>query len=134
MGTVVSTPHDAKKSQSKVLGMRKPKAGAFKPTQQWLNDFRRRLPLEPSLRLLDFFLPKIAALTQKEVLFDDTKVMELISSTTLVGVLPVPHSIIVRRYIPNAYTNQWFTTYIYGIIFLKNQKQYPQNIVKLQKF
>jgi hypothetical protein len=47
--------------------------------------------------------------------------MELISGTTLVGVLPVPHSIVVRRYIPNAYTNMWFTTYVWGVIFLRNQ-------------
>lgn len=58
------------------------------------------------------------------VLVDDSKIMELISSTTLVGVLPVPHSIVVRRYIPNAYTNMWFTTYVWGVIFLRHQS-YP---------
>ena len=45
----------------------------------------------------------------------------MISSTTLVGVLPVPHPIIVRKYIPNMFTDAWFKTFLYGIIFLRHQ-------------
>lgn len=37
-------------------------------------------------------------------------------------VLPVPHAIIVRRYQPNKFTNIWFSTYLWGVIFLRNQR------------
>jgi hypothetical protein len=53
----------------------------------------------------------------------ESRLLEMIANTTLVGVLPVPHSIIVRRYIPNHFTNLWFTTYIWGVAFLRNQAQ-----------
>ncbi len=41
-------------------------------------------------------------------------------TTTMVGLLPVPHPILIRKYQPNEYTNLWFTTYIWGVIYLRN--------------
>ena len=52
---------------------------------------------------------------------DETAILAMISSQTLVGVLPVPHPIVVRKYIPNHFTNLWFSTFLTGIIFLRQQ-------------
>ncbi len=41
-------------------------------------------------------------------------------TTTMVGLLPVPHPILIRKYQPNQYTSLWFTTYIWGVIYLRN--------------
>ena len=45
----------------------------------------------------------------------------MIGQTTLVGVLPVPHPIVVRRYIPNAFTNLWCVLFF----FSRNQTAKP---------
>ena len=83
-----------------------------------------------------------------------------LKNTTMVGLLPVPHPIVIRKYQPNQYvvsgprartsplslvtaggcgeqrdaslcrthrrcarryTNLWFTTFVWGVIFLRNQ-------------
>ena len=49
------------------------------------------------------------------------KVVEFLERYTLVGLLPVPHPILIRKYQPNAYTGIWFTTYIWGVIYLQQQ-------------
>ena len=62
----------------------------------------------------------IAYLIHKELYgggIDINSVYNFLSSQTLVGLLPVPHPIIIRTYLPNAYTNLWFTWYIWGVIF-----------------
>lgn len=47
--------------------------------------------------------------------------LSFIKRTTMVGVLPIPHAIITRRYQPNQYTALWFSTFLWGVIFLRNQ-------------
>ena len=46
----------------------------------------------------------------------------LIFSFPQVGVLPVPHAIVVRKYQANKYTGLWFTTYLWGVIYMRNQE------------
>ena len=40
---------------------------------------------------------------------------------TLVGLLPVPHRILCRRYQPSDHIGLWFTTFLWGVIYLNNQ-------------
>lgn len=54
---------------------------------------------------------------------DEDAVMQFIKKTTMVGALPVPHAIITRRYQPNHYTALWFTTFLWGVVFLRNQRE-----------
>ncbi|KAJ8983989.1 hypothetical protein NQ317_008694 [Molorchus minor] len=39
---------------------------------------------------------------------------------TLVGLLPVPHPILIRKYQANSGTTTWFRTYMWGVIYLRN--------------
>jgi hypothetical protein len=41
-----------------------------------------------------------------------------------VGLLPVPHPIVIRKYQANEYTSLWFTAFLWGVIFLRNQRTY----------
>ena len=34
----------------------------------------------------------------------------------MVGLLPVPHPIVIRNYYPNAYTDLWFCSYMWGVL------------------
>jgi hypothetical protein len=52
---------------------------------------------------------------------DEAHVVSFMKGLTLVGVLPVPHPIITRRYQPNQYTSLWFTTFLWGVVFLRSQ-------------
>jgi len=111
------------------------KKNSFVPTHEWALEWKSKLPLEAVYRLLDFFLPRIDSLAQTKVSTpSEGDILSMIQSTTLVGVLPVPHSIIVRRYIANTYTNLWFTTNIWGIIFLRNQTYPLFDSEKIQLF
>ena len=93
----------------------------FHPTHAWANSWKSRLPLETIYRLYDHTLPRLATLAAPHPLTDDT-VLDWLEGQTLVGILPLPHAIVVRRYIRNEWTNSWFSVYLWGLVFLKQQR------------
>jgi hypothetical protein len=122
-----STPNSSRRSSS-----------SFVPTLEWLRGWKTMLPLDTIYRLLDFFQPKLHELNANYSPMGPAKlegaIMELIESSTLVGIIPLPASIVVRRYIQNTYTNLWFSTYIFGQIFLRNQAPQIFDPSKIQLF
>lgn len=64
---------------------------------------------------------------------DDRKILDMITGTTVVGVLPLPHAILVRRYISNLQTNAWFYVLLYGQVFLKHQSTIRAEVRKIRK-
>ena len=60
-----------------------------------------------------------AAQIQADGDVDIATVYDFLRKQTLVGLLPVPHPIIIRTYLPNAYTSIWFTSYIWGTVFVQ---------------
>ena len=93
----------------------------FHPTHAWANSWKVRLPLETIYRLYDHTLPKVVSMASQQALTDD-RLLQFIQSQTLVGILPLPHAIVVRRYIRNEWTNSWFSVYLWGLVFLKQQQ------------
>ena len=85
-------------------------------------EWKARLPLECLFRLFDFLLPKIEQMARTTPTLTDAAVLHFIQSQTLVGILPLPHPIVVRRYVPNRFTNHWFSTYTAGLCFMKAQQ------------
>ena len=59
--------------------------------------------------------------------------MSFLGHTTMVGLLPVPHPIVIRKYTPNRYTGLWFTAFMWGVVFLNNQAMplFDGNTIKL---
>lgn len=53
-------------------------------------------------------------------LTDESEILKFLQHGTLVGLLPVPHPILIRRYQANAGTTAWFRTYMWGVIYLRN--------------
>lgn len=45
--------------------------------------------------------------------------MKFLQHGTLVGLLPVPHPILIRKYQANSGTTTWFRTYMWGVIYLR---------------
>jgi len=50
---------------------------------------------------------------------------------TLVGLLPVPHPILCRKYQPSRHTSAWFTTFLWGVIYLQHQARRPPRPLRL---
>jgi hypothetical protein len=60
-------------------------------------------------------LPQLGPLVGKS-----TSTVEYLKTTTLVGLLPVPHPIFIRRYQHNPATELWFLTHVWGQILLRH--------------
>lgn len=52
-------------------------------------------------------------------LTDESEILNFLQHGTLVGLLPVPHPILIRKYQANVGTAAWFRTYMWGVIYLR---------------
>ncbi|EQC25901.1 hypothetical protein SDRG_16273 [Saprolegnia diclina VS20] len=96
--------------------------GRFVPNEAWIQSWKKKLPLNTSLRLLQYLVPQLEdACELAGGSLDETSMLTFLRSTTMVGLLPVPHAIVIRKYQTNQFTNLWFTTFTWGVIFLRNQ-------------
>mmetsp|Transcript_17460 Transcript_17460/g.25220 ORF Transcript_17460/g.25220 Transcript_17460/m.25220 type:complete len:781 (-) Transcript_17460:88-2430(-) len=94
----------------------------FTPTEEWLSEMKASLPLETVSRLLQHLVPVVDDIVaRKQGVVDEMEILEILKDVTMVGLLPVPHAIVIRKYQPNQYTALWFTAFMWGVIFLRNQ-------------
>jgi len=70
---------------------------------------------------MQHLLPQLEQFCTAGNVNDETIVIDFLRTTTMVGLLPVPHPILIRKYQQNEFTSLWFTTYIWGVIYLRNQ-------------
>lgn len=96
--------------------------GDFVPTAEWLASWKKKLPLTTTLRLLQYLIPQLEDACEKAGgSLDEDAMLYFLRTTTMVGLLPVPHPIVIRKYQINQFTHLWFTTFTWGVIFLRNQ-------------
>ncbi|EEC42643.1 predicted protein [Phaeodactylum tricornutum CCAP 1055/1] len=94
----------------------------FLPTADWLEDFKDSMPIETVTRLLQHLVPVVDEIVaQKSGNVDEQEILNVLDEMTMVGLLPVPHPIVIRKYQPNQYTALWFTAFMWGVVFLRNQ-------------
>eukprot|EP01121_Diplochlamys_sp_Union-15-3_P011971 TRINITY_DN3522_c0_g1_i1.p1 TRINITY_DN3522_c0_g1~~TRINITY_DN3522_c0_g1_i1.p1 ORF type:complete len:876 (-),score=148.76 TRINITY_DN3522_c0_g1_i1:16-2643(-) len=91
----------------------------FVPTDEWLRSWQQRLPVPIILQFLASLAPKIEHLLTNGAV-NESAITDYLKKTTLVGLLPVPHPILIRRYQSNPATRYWMFQYIWGIIYLRN--------------
>jgi hypothetical protein len=94
------------------------------------------------MRLLQVLVPQVEKICIDKGLTDESEILRQVSTFivsargldinglkcnsrflqhgTLVGLLPVPHPILIRKYQPNPGTAMWFRTYMWGVIYLRN--------------
>eukprot|EP01090_Pellita_catalonica_P004373 TRINITY_DN141_c0_g1_i1.p1 TRINITY_DN141_c0_g1~~TRINITY_DN141_c0_g1_i1.p1 ORF type:complete len:662 (+),score=125.54 TRINITY_DN141_c0_g1_i1:377-2362(+) len=96
-----------------------PSEPTYVPTEKWLKNVRKQLPIGTILRLLDAIIPNIPAVVNGSSA-DEANILEYLKNTTMVGLLPVPHAICTRTYKDDPNTNLWFTTYMWGVVYLRN--------------
>lgn len=90
------------------------------PTSEWVETWKNKLPLQTIMRLLQVLVPQVEKICIDKGLTDESEILKFLQHGTLVGLLPVPHPILIRKYQANAGTNHWFRTYLWGIIYLRN--------------
>lgn len=61
-------------------------------------------------------------------LTDESEILKFLQHGTLVGLLPVPHPILIRKYQANGGTTAWFRTYMWGVVYLR----YFENLIYLK--
>ncbi|XP_035744103.1 protein HID1-like [Vespa mandarinia] len=95
-------------------------ANQWVPSSEWVYQWKSKLPLQTIMRLLQVLVPQVEKICIDKGLTDESEILKFLQHGTLVGLLPVPHPILIRRYQANAGTTAWFRTYMWGVIYLRN--------------
>ena len=106
-----------------VAGLKRKKEVQFIPTDEWLSTWKPKLPLKTILTLLKILVPEVEDLCSKSGSNTEEDILLYLKKTTLVGLLPVPHTIVIRTFGSNPMIDAFVTTYLWGLIYLRNQ--YP---------
>ena len=85
-------------------------------------------------------VPQVEKMCIDKGLTDETEIIRFLQNGTLVGLLPVPHPILIRRYQvrhdllntnmiiicllvqANSATELWFRTYMWGVVYLRSSQ------------
>ncbi|OXB56264.1 hypothetical protein ASZ78_006447 [Callipepla squamata] len=95
-------------------------SGQWTPTPDWVMSWKSKLPLQTIMRLLQVLVPQVEKICIDKGLTDESEILKFLQHGTLVGLLPVPHPILIRKYQANSGTAMWFRTYMWGVIYLRN--------------
>ena len=68
----------------------------WSPSSSWAIGWKSRLPLQTIMRLLQVLVPQIEKICLEKQISDESDVLKFIQQGTLVGLLPVPHPILIR--------------------------------------
>jgi len=104
------------------------------PTIEWLDAWRNLLamPVKAITCLIDHLIPKIEALCRDNDSASQEEIVKMLQATTVVGILPQPHPIVMRTYRSSSYTSMWFSSYLWGIIFTRSQQLPLYDWTKIQ--
>ncbi|POI35823.1 hypothetical protein CIB84_000426 [Bambusicola thoracicus] len=94
-------------------------SGQWSPTPDWVMSWKSKLPLQTIMRLLQVLVPQVEKICIDKGLTDESEILKFLQHGTLVGLLPVPHPILIRKYQANSGTAMWFRTYMWGVIYLR---------------
>ncbi|CAD7946058.1 unnamed protein product [Amoebophrya sp. A25] len=91
--------------------------------REWFWEWKARMPLGAIQRLIDALAGEIEAACRETE--DADAVVAFLKSSTVVGLLPVPHAIVTRTYVANLYTRIWFSHFLWGVLFSRRPDFYP---------
>nr|CAD7439642.1 unnamed protein product [Timema bartmani] len=96
-----------------------PGMGHWVPTSDWVHSWKSKLPLQTIYEAIAI-PPAYKDVLKSKGLTDESEILKFLQHGTLVGLLPVPHPILIRKYQANCGTTTWFRTYMWGVIYLRN--------------
>lgn len=94
----------------------------WKPSPAWVKEWKRMLPLQTILKMIEVLTPQIEQLKQanRNIQLGEAEITNFLQSVTLVGLLPVPHPIVIRKYRTNDQTTLWFRTCTWGLVYVRH--------------
>nr|XP_057923342.1 protein HID1b isoform X2 [Doryrhamphus excisus] len=95
-------------------------SSSWTASPDWVLSWRSKLPLQTIMRLLQVLVPQVEKICIDKDLTDESEILKFLQHGTLVGLLPVPHPILIRKSQVNAGTSSWFRTYMWGVVYLRN--------------
>uniref|UniRef100_A0A671XIC1 HID1 domain containing n=1 Tax=Sparus aurata TaxID=8175 RepID=A0A671XIC1_SPAAU len=110
--------HESEATRSRLSSVSS--SAAWNPNPDWVLSWKVKLPLQTIMRLLQVLVPQVEKICIDKGLTDESEILKFLQHGTLVGLLPVPHPILIRKYQANAGTAMWFRTYMWGVIYLRN--------------
>jgi hypothetical protein len=91
------------------------------PTEETVASWKKKMPMQALNCLIENLHPQVEQFCNQVEATGQDEVVKFLQRTTLVGVLPVPHPIVIRTYQASSYTAMWFTSYLWGVIFTRSQ-------------
>uniref|UniRef100_A0A0N5BZ59 Protein HID1 n=1 Tax=Strongyloides papillosus TaxID=174720 RepID=A0A0N5BZ59_STREA len=119
-GELIINPFSEVEVPTKMVVENDDKIEEWVPSTEWVDSWKSKIPLQTINRLLQVLVPQVEKICIDKGLTDEKEILKFLQNGTLVGLLPVPHPIVIRKYQANAGTKNWFRTYMWGIIFLLN--------------
>ncbi|XP_078019859.1 protein HID1b [Epinephelus lanceolatus] len=111
---------ESEAARSRLSSVSSSAAAAWSANTDWVLAWKAKLPLQTIMRLLQVLVPQVEKICIDKGLTDESEILKFLQHGTLVGLLPVPHPILIRKYQANAGTAMWFRTYMWGVIYLRN--------------
>lgn len=96
----------------------------FVPSPEWLQSWQSRLPVNTVLRYLSSIVPQLNDVVHGDA-SDSQALLTFLKRTTAVGLLPVPHPILIRRYHSTAASALWLHSHIWGVLLVHNLRPIP---------
>jgi len=106
----------------------------FIPTKEWVDSWKNNLPTKTIVTMIKILVPDIEQMCEGKIA-DEDDVINYLRRITLVGLLPVPHTIVLRTFSSNPQIISFLKTFIWGIIYLKNldPPMFDSSTIKLFK-
>ncbi|CAG8593787.1 3735_t:CDS:10 [Funneliformis mosseae] len=90
----------------------------FVPTEDWVSSWHSHFPLGTILILLGELVPKIEDICVSRSINSDQPVLEFLRKVTMVGILPPPQPILIRKFQWSEASVVWFSSLLWGQIYL----------------
>ncbi|CAH8592156.1 unnamed protein product [Schistosoma intercalatum] len=115
-----NSSHSVNDNNDKLQKLNERNSSNWEPTSEWVHSWKLKMPFQTIMRLLQVLVPQVEKICIDKGLTDETEIVRFLQNGTLVGLLPVPHPILIRKYQSNTGTTIWFRNYLWGIIYLRN--------------
>ena len=101
--------------------IRDPIPEPWRPTAEWFEMWKSKLPLTVVMTVIEKLYSKLEHLLQN-VEGNEATAYDAIISLPVISQLPSPQRFIIRQYQPQLSLTYWLTSYIWGLIYIKNQE------------
>jgi len=89
------------------------------PTAEWFDEWKAELPIDNIIEALKYLRQKLEKL---DIHREEPKILNFLSTFSLKGILPNIPKIFVIRYSGNDSIDIWLITFVWGVIFMRNQE------------